>query len=151
MLAMKPASVLAAAFLLTVCGCAEPPRGNQYHEIVSSLAHLSKWDPVMQGKGHYAYDRVLAAGPEILPALVAHLTDETPTAIYEEVTRRNPKVCDVVFLILLSLTKSRWEDYATEGVFVSTVLPNPVFCIKWDRPAKIKVQAKFGELLPKEE
>jgi hypothetical protein len=141
----KFAAIVGLAFL---AGCSEPPRANQHEEIVSSLAHLQKWDPIMQGRGHYAYDRVLGAGPAIIPSLVAHLTDETPTAIYEEVTQRNPKVCDVSFLILLAITKTRWEDYANEGVFVSTVLPNPIYCIKWDRAAKIRVQAKFAELIP---
>jgi hypothetical protein len=93
----------------------------------------------------------MGSGPAILPSLVAHLTDETPTAIYEDVTQRNPKVCDVAFLMLLTLTKTKWEDYSPEGVFVSSALPNPVFCIKWDRAAKIKVQAKFAQNLPKEE
>ena len=148
---MKPVVAMVAAVILGAAGCAEPPRANQYEEIVSSLAHLQKWDPIMQARGHYAYDRVLGSGPAIIPALVAHLTDETPTAIYEEVTQRNPKVCDVAFLILLTVTKTKWEDYSQEGVFVSTALPNPVFCIKWDRPAKIRVQAKFAQLLPKEE
>jgi len=148
---MKLVVAITAMAILAAAGCSEPPRANQYEEIVSSLADLQKWDPVMQARGHYAYDRVVGSGPKILPALVAHLTDETPTAIYEEVTRRNPKVCDVTFLILLTVTKSKWEDFAQEGVFVSTVLPNPVFCIKWDRAAKIRVQAKFAQLLPKDE
>jgi hypothetical protein len=148
---MKFLTGVLAGLVLGALGCAEPPRANQYDEIVSSLAHVSKWDPVMQARGHYAYDRVVGAGPDILPALVAHLTDETPTAIYEEVTRRNPKVCDLSFLILLTVTKMRWQDFASEGVFVSTALDNPVYCIKWDRVAKIKVQAKFAELTKKEE
>ena len=145
---MKATLAPAVLLIAALAGCAEPPKMNQMEEIVSSLAHLSKWDPVMQARGHYAYDRVLGYGPEILPALVAHLTDETPTAIYEEVTRRNPKICDISFLILLTVTKTKWEDFASEGVFVSTVLPNPVFCIKWDREAKIKVQAKFAQMFP---
>ena len=148
---MKPVIAIAALGILGLAGCAEPPRANQYEEIVASLAHLQKWDPVMQARGHFAYDRVMGSGPAILPSLVAHLTDETPTAIYEEVTQRNPKVCDVAFLMLLTLTKTRWEDYSQEGVFVSTALPNPVYCIKWDRAAKIRVQAKFAQNLPKEE
>jgi hypothetical protein len=148
---MKFLTGVVAVLLLGALGCAEPPRGNQYDEIVSSLAHISKWDPIMQARGHYAYDRVVGAGPGILPALVAHLTDETPTAIYEEVTKRNPKVCDLSFLILLTVTKNRWQDFASEGVFVSTVLDNPVYCIKWDRAAKVRVQAKFATLIPKDE
>lgn len=148
---MKLLTGALAVLVFCALGCAEPPRANQYDEIVASLAHVSKWDPIMQARGHYAYDRVVGAGPDILPALVAHLTDETPTAIYEDVTQRNPKVCDLAFLILLTVTKTRWQDFASEGVFVSTVLENPVYCIKWDRAAKIKVQAKFAQLLPRNE
>src|SRR4249920_876527 len=102
---MKVLTSIAGVLFLAAAGCQEPPRANQMDEIVSSLAHLQKWDPVMQARGHYAYDRVVGYGPQILPALVAHLTDETPTAIYEEVTQRNPKVCDVAFLMLLTVTK----------------------------------------------
>jgi hypothetical protein len=147
---MKAFIAIAGVVILVAAGCQEPPRANQMEEIVSSLANLHKWDPIMQARGHYAYDRVVGYGPEIFPALVAHLTDETPTAIYEEVTQRNPKICDVAFLILLTATKTRWQDFASEGVFISSVLPNPIFCIKWDRAAKIKVQAKFDQLLPHE-
>jgi len=145
---MKLSTMIAGLVVAGLAGCAEPPRANQYEEIVSSLAHLQKWDAVMQGRGHYAYDRVVGAGPEILPTLIAHLTDETPTAIYEEVTQRNPKVCDVSLLILLTVTKRSWEEFRSEGLFVSTVLPNPVYCIKWDRATKVRVQAKFGSLIP---
>jgi len=148
---MKMFTALARLLFLGTVGCQEPPRANQYEEIVSSLAHLQKWDPVMQARGHYAYDRVVGAGPAILPTLVAHLTDETPTAIYEEVTQRNPKICDVSFLILLTVTKTKWEEFANEGVFISTVLPNPVYCIKWDRAAKIRVQEKFAKIIPPEQ
>ena len=145
---MKTFASIAGLLFLGAVGCQEPPKGNQYEEIVSSLAHLQKWDPVMQGRGHYAYDRVVGAGPDILPALIAHLTDETPTAIYEEVTQRNPKVCDVSLLILLTVTKRSWEEFRSEGLFVSTVLPNPVYCVKWDRATKVRVQAKFAQLIP---
>jgi len=148
---MKGPASLAAVLILGAAGCQEPPKTGQMEEIVMSLAHLQKWDPVMQARGQYAYDRLISHGQSILPALVAHLTDETPTAIYEEVTRRNPKICDVSLLILLELTKTKWEDFASEGVFISTVLPNPVYCIKWDRTAKVKVQAKFAKLLPRDD
>lgn len=143
---MKRLATLLAAGLLAA-GCSEPPRTGQMDDLVSGLAHLLKWDPAMQGKGHYAYDAVMGYGPEIYPVLVAHLIDETPTQIIEEVTQRNPKVADVAFLMLLELTKTRWQDFAGDGVFVSTVLPNPVFCVKWDRTAKFKVQARFRQLI----
>src|SRR5205085_10685920 len=124
---------LAALASLASAGCQEPPRTGQMDDLVAGLAHLHEWDAAMQGKGHYAYDAVMGYGPDILPILVAHLTDETPTAIYEKVSERNPKVADVVFLMLLQMTKRKWQDFSKEGVFVSTALPNPVFCIKWDR------------------
>ena len=148
---MKAILTAAAALLLGLSGCAEPPKTHKLEELVSGLANLHKWDASMQGRGQAHYDRVMGYGPEILPALIAHLTDETPTAIYEDVTRRNPKVCDVAFLMLLELTKSKWEDFADEGVFISTVLPNQIYCIKWDKVSKIKVQAKFAKLFPPEE
>src|SRR6185295_17573821 len=93
--------------LAAAAGCAEPPRTAQMDDLVSGLAHLHSWDKHMQAKGHYAYDAVMGYGPEILPVMVAHLTDETPTAIYEKMTERNPKVCDAVFLMLLELTKTK--------------------------------------------
>ena len=144
---MKPLYATVAAVVLTAATCQEPPRIAQMEDLVSGLAHLHTWDPHMQGKGHYAYDAVMGYGPDIYPVLVAHLTDETPTAIRDKISDRNPKVCDAVFLMLLELTKTKWQDFAQEGVFVSTVMPNPIFCIKWDRTAKFKVQAKFRRLL----
>jgi hypothetical protein len=139
-----------ALLLLMASTCQEPPRTGQMDDLVSGLAHLHEWDSAMQGKGHYAYDAVMGYGPEILPILVNHLTDETPTAIYEEATKRNPKIADAAFLMLLHLTKHRWQDFSKEGVFVSTVLPNPIFCIKWDRETKFKVQARFLKMLEEE-
>ena len=147
---MKPFRTFAALAILAIAwgpGCQEPPRTAQMDDLVGGLAHLHEWDAVMQGKGHYAYDAVMGYGPDILPVLVSHLTDDTPTAIYEKVSDRNPKVSDVAFLMLLTLTKKKWQDFSKEGVFVSTVLPNPVFCIKWDREAKFKVQARFMQIV----
>jgi len=144
---MKALLASLAAVLLFSAGCQDPPRTGQMDDLVSGLSHLHEWDPAMQGKGHYAYDAVMGYGPDILPILVAHLTDETPTAIYEEVTRRQPKVADAAFLMLLELTKHKWQDFTKEGVFVSTVLPNPIFCIKWDRETKFKVRARFTQIV----
>lgn len=115
--------------------------------LVSDLASIHLWDPAMQGKGQYAYDAVMGYGSEILPVLADHLVDETPTAIYDEVSKRNPKLSDVAFFMLLELTKHKWQEFSKEGVFVSTALPNPIFCLKWDRASKFKVRARFRELL----
>lgn len=144
---MKAFLPVVAGLLLTASTCQEPPRVAQMDDLVSGLSHLHAWDPHMQGKGHYAYDAVMGYGKDIYPVLVAHLTDETPTAIRDKMSDRNPKVSDAVFLMLLELTKTKWQDFSKEGVFVSTALENPIFCVKWDRAAKFKVQAKFRELL----
>src|SRR6185503_21145428 len=121
---MKALLAVAAA-ALALAGCAEPPRTGQMDDLVSGLAHLHEWDPAMQGRGNYAYDAVMGYGKEILPVMAAHLTDETPTAIREEVADRTAKVADVVFLMMLQRTKRKWQDFAAEGVFISSALPNP--------------------------
>ena len=144
---MRTLFVVLAAVLAMGATCQEPPSVGQMDSLVSGLAHLHTWDKNMQGKGQYAYDAVMGYGKDIFPVLVAHLTDETPTAIRDEVSSRNPKVSDAAFLMLLDLTKTKWQDFSKEGVFVSTVLDNPIFCIKWDRQAKFKVQEKFRALL----
>ena len=144
---MKNLLTLITTALLATAGCQEPPRTGQMDDLVAGLAHLHEWDAAMQGKGHYAYDAVMGYGPDILPVLAAHLTDETPTAIYEKVVDRNAKVADAAFLMLLQMTRRKWQDFSKEGVFVSTALPNPIFCIKWDRETKFKVQARFLQIL----
>lgn len=136
-----------AVVILGAAGCQEPPRTGQMDMLVTSLAHLKEWDPIMQGRGQYSYDAVMGYGPEIYPVMVAHLTDETPTIIHEPIADRTAKISDVVFLMLLQLTRMKWEDFSQEGVFVSTALPNPIFCIKWDRMAKFKVQARFQKIV----
>lgn len=144
---MKTPLAVLAAVLAMGATCQEPPRVAQMDHLVEGLAHLHTWDRHMQGKGHYAYDAVMGYGKDIYPVLAAHLTNETPTAIRDKMSDRNPKVADAAFLMLLELTKTKWQDFAKEGVFVSTVMDNPIFCIKWDRAAKFKVQAKFREFL----
>jgi len=128
-------------------GCPEPPKIAQMDELVSSLSDLRLWDPVMMGKGNLSFDGVMGYGPDIYPVLIDHLTDETATAIYDEISGRNPKVCDVALLMLLNLMRRRWEDFSKDGLFISTALPNPVFCIKWDRQTKFKIQHRLRYLL----
>src|SRR5687768_17528121 len=102
MSAMRTAAillVLAAGF-----SCTEPPRTAQFDQAISGLAHLHSWHPTSQGRGQYGYDAILGRVPDILPFLVDHLTDETPTAIFDRETGRNPTVSDACLLILLHLT-----------------------------------------------
>ncbi len=141
-----------AALLVLAAGCFEPPKAGQMAQAVSGLAHLYAWDPSTQARGQYAYDAVMSWGPEILPALVAHIPDETPTAIHDAFSGRTVVVGDVCFLMALQLSGRRWQEFYDDGVFVSTALENPVFCVRWNgRPSRLKVQARFGSLLPKED
>lgn len=142
--------VFAALLLLAAplaLGCPEPPKFAQMDDMVNGLSSLRIWDQYMQGKGNLSYDSVMGYGPDIYPVLVDHLSDETPTAIYDEISGRNAKICDAVLLMLLTLTKKKWQDFSKEGLFISTALPNPIFCIKWDRKTKLMVQARFKEML----
>jgi len=140
------AATLLLAFPL-VTGCPEPPKLAQMDDMVANLSNLRIWDRYMQGKGNLSYDSVMGYGPEIFPVLIDHLTDETVTAIEDEMSGRNPKVCDVVLLMLLELMHKRWQDFSVDGLFISTALPNPVYCIKWDRETKFKVQIRFRYFL----
>jgi hypothetical protein len=134
-----------ALLLPAAVGCPEPPKTAQMDDVASHLVNLRHWDPYMQAKGDVIYDSVLAYGPDMWPILVDRLADETPTAIEDEISRRVPKMCDVCLLMLLELTQLRWQDFAQDGLFISTALPNPIFCIKWDREAKLKVRRHFRE------
>jgi hypothetical protein len=124
-------------------GCQEPPKLAMMDNMVSNLCNLRSWDRYMQGKGNLTYDSVMGYGPEIYPIMVDHLTDETPTAIEDEMSGRTPKVCDAVLLMLLELMHKKWQDFSSDGLFISTALPDPIYCIKWDRETKFKVQIRF--------
>lgn len=144
------AAVLLASVPVFCSGCPEPPKIAQMDDMVQSLSTLRIWDQYMQGKGNLGYESIMGYGPDIYPVLADHLTDETPTAIYDEVSGRNPKICDAVLLMLLTLTKKKWQDFSQDGLFISTALPNPIFCIKWDRATKVAVQIRFKLYLEQE-
>ncbi len=138
--------------LLVLAGCLEPPKTNQMEQAVSGLADLHRWDPGTQARGQLAYDAVMGWGPEIWPHLAAHLTDETPTAIHEELYGITPVVGDICFLMLLQLTRRNCEDFSDDGVYLSRQIPNPAFCVRWKDPAPVsrkRVQEHFFRLLPK--
>lgn len=129
-------------------GCMEPSKWPQMEKAISGLEHLHSWDPVTRGQGQYGYEAVISWGPEIIPALVAHLTDETRTAIQEPTWDIPVRVGDVCLLILLDMTRTTWQQFDEDGLFISTQLPNPVFCIRWkDAGARARVQARFRKLL----
>ncbi len=134
--------------MVLAAGCMEPPKHGQMEQAVTGLAHLHTWDPANQARGQYAYDAVMSWGAEILPVLVAHITDETPTAVYDEISGRNAVVGDVCFLMALQISSRNWREFYEDGVFVSTALENPLFCIHWkDRASRLRVQARFRRIL----
>lgn len=144
-----PSAVLA---LLALAACIEPPKSGQMEQAVMSLEDLWSWDPNTKAKGQAAYEAVVGWGPEIFPHLVAHLTDLTPTKIYEPTFKITPTVGDVCFLLLLDLTGRRWQEFQPDGVFVQSVLPNPVFNVRWPDPgARQRVQKRFLTLLDLED
>ncbi|MFN3486135.1 MAG: hypothetical protein ACK44W_11720 [Planctomycetota bacterium] len=133
---------------VAAASCMEPSKAGQVELAVRGLADLHTWDPVRQGQGQYAYDVLMSSDPaDVIPALVAHLTDETPTAIHDRILDLRPAVGDVCLLMLLDLTKISWREFLDDGLFISTQLPNPVFCIRWDTAARRRVQARFAKLL----
>ena len=134
--------------LLLAAGCIEPPKTGRMEQVVQGLAHIHTWHPRQYAKGQVAYDSVLNAGPDIIPVLVAHLTDETPTALFEHRSRRVPVIGDLCFLLLLQLTGIPWETFREDGVFIHTIIPNPVFSVKWEKPdSRYRAQARFMGLL----
>lgn len=137
-----------AVILALGAACAEPPKSGQMELIVRGLADIHTWDPVMEAEGHYAYNGVRNSVPDILPILAAHLTDETPTALYERIVDRRPTVSDLCILLLLKYTGIDKKEFLKDGLFISTALENPVFCVKWDPGARQRVQKRFFEILP---
>lgn len=139
-----------------LAGCVEPPKTGQMEQSVMALADLYTWDPHTKAKGQASYDSVMGWGPEVLPHLVAHLTDMTPTAIYEPTFQIQVTIGDVCFLLLLDLTGRSWQEFHEDGIFVhrlvpNTQNPNPIFNIRWDMPARKRVQRRFARLLELEE
>lgn len=139
-----------ALLLLLAASCANTMDDNsgRMEYTVSNLSDLHSWDPQEQGSGQPAYDSVLGWGDEVLPVLVAHITDQRKTQIFEPQTGRNPTVGDACFFILLRLKKLSWKSFADDGVFVSSAFSNPLFCLQWDGPgAKKRVQERMLALI----
>ena len=134
--------------LLALGGCMEPSKQGQFQQLVYDLNVLHTWDEARKAQGQYPYDQIMGCPVDVDHALAAHITDERPTAIYDRVSGRTVLVGDVAFLILLDRLGLQWEAFYKDGVFQSTQLPNPVFCLKWDPGARARVRARMAELLP---
>jgi hypothetical protein len=139
---------LAAVLAFGLLGCPEPSKQGQYEQIVSSIQYLHSWDPGKEAEGQFAYDAIMGSDDHILYPLVGRLTDETPTAIHDRIAGRTVVVGDVAFLLLLKRMNKKWEDFAEDGVFMSKLLPNPIFGLKFDPGARARVKARFIPMLP---
>jgi hypothetical protein len=145
---------LAAVAVLGLVSCQEPPKTGQMEAAVRALSDLHLWDPSTEARGQMSYDAIVSWGPEILPSLVAHLTDESPTMLYDRTFDITVTLGDVCFYLLLRLMGLSWQEFMNDGVFVTTSLPNPIFCIRWKEPtlsSRRRVQLRFIKLLPKPE
>ena len=148
----RMASIALILLPLLFTGCVEPPKTAGINLIVQGLAHLYTWHPREQAKGQAAFDAVINSGPDVIPVLIAHITDETPTALYDPKSRRAPVIGDVCFLMLLRLTETSWETFIDDGVFIHSVIPNPIYSIKWSNSSsRNRVQAHFLEITSDEE
>jgi hypothetical protein len=135
--------------LLALAGCPEPNTRGRMAQLVWDLNNLHTWEEGRKAQGQYPYDAILGCPPpEIDHALAAALTDERPTAIHDRVAGRTVPVGDLCFLILLERLNLKWETFYNDGVFISSQLPNKVFCLKWDPGARARVRTHFQKLLP---
>jgi hypothetical protein len=137
-----------AGLLLALAGCTEPSKQGQFVQLVYDLNNLHAWDPGRKAQGQYPYDQIMGSPPVIDHSLAAAITDERPTAIYDRPSGRTVLVGDVAFMMLLERLGWKWEAFYKEGVFLSTQLPNPIFCLKWDPGARGRVKLKILSLLP---
>jgi hypothetical protein len=147
---MKTAVAALLALLGASCMMGYEDNTARMEYAVSALADLHTWDPVEQGTGQASYDAVMGWGGEILPLLVAHLTDTRKVAFHDAFSGRTPSIGDVCFMILLRVLKLSWKTFADDGVFVSTALPNPIFCLSWkEEPlSRKRAQERLKTLLP---
>ncbi|GEM_PF-3973587 len=135
-----------ALLLLLVVGC-EPSRQNRAEDFARGLADVHRWDPLRQAQGFYAYDELMRLGDEAIPALLARLTDDTQTRIMDHAHIAVPVVGDVCFQMLLKLTGMRAEEFASDGVVVLREIENPIFAVRFDPGARLRVQKRFRKLV----
>lgn len=134
--------------LLPAAACPEPQKHSQYAQLVYDLNVLHTWDPSSKARGQYPYDQIMGCPPEMDHALAGAIADERPTAVYDRISGRTVVVGDVAFMMLLERMGWKWEAFYKDGVFLSTQLPNPIFCLKWDPGARGRVRARVLSLLP---
>jgi len=146
---MRPMRTWGVVILLSVlAACQEPSKKGQFAQLVYDLNVLHTWDPGRKAQGQYPFDQIMGCPADVDHALAAAVADERPTAIYDRVSGRTALVGDVAFMILLERLSLKWDVFYKDGVFLSTQLPNPIFCLNWDPGARGRVRARLLELLP---
>jgi hypothetical protein len=139
----------ALGLLLAVVGCPEPSTRGRMVQLVFDLNNLHTWEEGRKAQGQYPYDAIMGCPPpEVDHALAAALTDERPTAIHDRVAGRTVPVGDICFLMLLERHNLKWETFYPDGLFISSQLPNKVFCLRWDPGARGRVRARMLTIIP---
>ena len=140
---------LLALALIFVAGCAEPPKTNRALVYVGGLKDLTRWDPILGGKGQDDHDAILALPSEdSVPVLIAHLVDPTPTNIYDRL-HEPPTVGDVAFHMLLLIFSMKAEEFEPEGVWISKRDPvrNPIYTVRIEKDSvREKLRNRFADL-----
>ena len=141
-----------AVLILACTACQEPPKTAPMDSIVRSLSDLHAWDPSTEAQGQWGYDMVMARGtdPQMLHMLASYVADETPTQIYDRVFDLRVSRGDVCFYLLLKLTPLDKKEFFEDGAYMTSLLPNPIFCIRWKDglASRRKVQVRLAKLLP---
>jgi hypothetical protein len=140
---------LPAILLLILAGCIEPPKTNRALVYVGGLQDLTRWDPVYGGRGHDAYDAMMALPPEdSVPVLISALNDPSLTGIYDRL-HSPATVGDVVFHMLVLIFSMKPEDFEREGVWISKRDPvrNPIYNVRIEKEeVREKLRQRFGKL-----
>ena len=140
---------LAVLLLFAVAGCVEPPKSNRALVYVGGLQDISRWDPILGGKGNDSYEAILALEPsDSVPVLIACLLDPTPTKVYDRL-HEPPTVGDVAFLMLVLIFSMKPEDFEPEGVWISKRDPvrNPIYTVRIEKDSvREKLRQRFADL-----
>ena len=140
---------LTALVVLALAGCIEPPKTNRAFVYVTGLQDLTYWDPINGGRGHDAYDAILALeSKDSVPVLISTLLDPTPTKIKDRL-HPPPTVGDVAFHMLLLIFGMKADDFAPEGVWIFKNDPvnNPIYKVRIERDdVREKLRLRFGRM-----
>lgn len=136
---------LALGLVLALAACAEPPKQNRASLFVRDLQDITTWDAQRGGRGQDIVEYFLVTErTETVPALIAALTDPTPTRIDDRI-HRIPTVGDVAFHLLMSIFAMAPAEFDPEGVWVGKdPINNPIWNVHVDDDAvRRRLQGRF--------